>query len=53
MSRLPTRPVYPDGDKVSRARAVAIRYETGKVFHLRGASGIDALGFTIGASWRF
>jgi len=42
-TRLPARAVYPDKDKVSRARALAIRYEQGKVFHLRGAPGIDLL----------
>ena len=40
---LPAHPVYPDSDKVSRARAVAIRYEAGKIFHLRGAPGIEML----------
>jgi predicted phage terminase large subunit-like protein len=42
-SRLPTRPVYPDKDKVARSRALAIRYEQGKVFHVRGAPGLDDL----------
>jgi predicted phage terminase large subunit-like protein len=40
---LPARAVYPDRDKVTRARSLAARYEAGTVFHLRGASGIDAL----------
>ena len=40
-TRLPARAVYPDKDKVSRGRALAIRYEGGKVFHLRGAPGLD------------
>jgi len=39
-TRLPARAVYPDKDKVSRGRALAIRYEGGKVFHLRGAPGL-------------
>jgi hypothetical protein len=39
---LPASPVYPDKDKVTRARALAARYEAGKVFHLRGAPGLDA-----------
>jgi hypothetical protein len=42
-TRLPAHPCYPDSDKVSRARAVAIRYEAGKVYHLRGAPGIQML----------
>jgi phage terminase large subunit-like protein len=42
-TRLPAHPCYPDSDKVSRARAVAIRYEAGKVYHLQGAPGIDLL----------
>jgi phage terminase large subunit-like protein len=42
-TRLPAHPVYPDSDKVSRARAVAIRYEAGKVYHLRGAPGLQML----------
>jgi phage terminase large subunit-like protein len=37
---LPARPVYPDRDKVARARTLAARYEAGKVFHLRGAAGL-------------
>ena len=42
-TRLPAHACHPDSDKVSRARAVAIRYEAGKVFHVRGAPGIDLL----------
>lgn len=42
-SRLPARAVYPDRDKVTRARTLAARYEAGKVFHLRGAPGIGDL----------
>ena len=41
-TRLPAISVYPDKDKVTRARALAARYEAGKVFHLRGAPGLDA-----------
>lgn len=41
-TRLPAMPVYPDKDKVTRARALAARYEAGKVFHLRGAPGLAA-----------
>jgi predicted phage terminase large subunit-like protein len=40
---LPARAVRPDKDKVSRSRALAARYESGKVFHLNGAPGIDDL----------
>ena len=39
---LPARAVYPDRDKVTRARTLAARYEAGKVFHLRGAPGLAA-----------
>jgi predicted phage terminase large subunit-like protein len=39
----PARPVRPDKDKVTRARALAARYEAGKVFHLKGAPGIKDL----------
>jgi len=39
---LPARAVYPDHDKVTRARTLAARYEAGKVFHLRGAAGLAA-----------
>jgi predicted phage terminase large subunit-like protein len=38
---LPATKVYPDHDKVTRARAIAARYQAGKVFHLRGAPGIE------------
>lgn len=41
-TRLPAMSVYPDKDKVTRARALAARYEAGKVYHLRGAPGLDA-----------
>jgi predicted phage terminase large subunit-like protein len=34
--------VFPDRDKVTRARTLAARYESGTVFHLRGAPGLDA-----------
>jgi predicted phage terminase large subunit-like protein len=40
MTNLPARAVYPDKDKVARARSLAARYEAGKVFHLKGAPGI-------------
>lgn len=39
-TRLPAGPVYPDHDKVTRARTLAARYEAGKVFHLRSAPGL-------------
>jgi predicted phage terminase large subunit-like protein len=42
-TRLPARKVYPDKDKVTRARALSARYQEGKVFHLRGAPGIGEL----------
>jgi phage terminase large subunit-like protein len=42
-TRLPARAVYPDKDKVTRARGMAVRYEQGKVYHLRGGIGIDLL----------
>jgi predicted phage terminase large subunit-like protein len=42
-TRLPARAVYPDKDKVTRARGMAVRYEQGKVYHLRGGVGIDLL----------
>ncbi len=42
-TNLPARPVRPDKDKVTRARALAARYEAGKVFHLKGAPGIKDL----------
>jgi hypothetical protein len=38
-THLPAVGVRPDRDKVSRARALAARYEAGKVFHLRDAPG--------------
>ena len=41
-TRLPAQAVYPDTDKVTRARTLAARYEAGKVFHLRSAPGLDA-----------
>lgn len=41
-TRLPAMPVFPDKDKVTRARTLAARYEAGKVFHLRGAPGLAA-----------
>jgi predicted phage terminase large subunit-like protein len=52
-TRLPAREVHPDRDKVTRALAVAARYEAGKVYHLRGAPGIreleaELVGFPIG-----
>ena len=34
---LPVRPLQADTDKVSRARPVAARYETGSVYHPQGA----------------
>ncbi len=40
---LPARPVRPDRDKVTRSRALAARYEGGKVFHVSNAPGIDEL----------
>lgn len=40
-TRLPATAVYPDRDKVTRARALAARAEAGKVFYLRGAPGIE------------
>ena len=42
-TNLPARAVTPEHDKVTRARAVAARYESGKVFHLQGAPGIELL----------
>jgi predicted phage terminase large subunit-like protein len=42
-TRLPAREVHPDRDKVTRARSLAVLYEQGKVYHLRGAPGIDEL----------
>ena len=40
-TRLPAQAVWPDKDKVTRARTLAARYEAGKVFHLRSAPGLD------------
>jgi hypothetical protein len=40
---LPARAVRPDKDKVSRSRALAARYEAGKVFHVNNAPGISDL----------
>ena len=40
---LPARAITPDTDKVSRSRALAAQYESGKVFHLRGGPGIAEL----------
>jgi hypothetical protein len=37
---LPAVAIRPDRDKVTRARALAARYEAGKVFHLRSAPGL-------------
>jgi predicted phage terminase large subunit-like protein len=39
-TRLPASPVYPDSDKVSRARAIAARLEGYKVYFLRGGPGL-------------
>lgn len=39
-THLPAVPVRPERDKVTRARALAARYESGKVFHLRSAPGL-------------
>ena len=52
-TRLPAMAVFPDKDKVTRARTLAARYEAGKVFHLHGAPGLDdyemeAVGFPNG-----
>lgn len=40
-TRLPAVAVWPDKDKVTRARTLAARYEAGKVFHLRSATGLE------------
>lgn len=40
---LPARAVRPDKDKVTRSRALAARYESGKVFHVNNAPGISDL----------
>ena len=42
-TRLPARKVYPDRDKETRARALAARYEAGRVFHVQGAPGLAEL----------
>jgi hypothetical protein len=42
-TRLPARKVHPDRDKVTRSRTLAARMESGKVFFLEGAPGIDEL----------
>ena len=42
-TRLPASATHPDKDKVTRARALAARMEAGKVFFLRGATGIEML----------
>jgi predicted phage terminase large subunit-like protein len=42
-TNLPARPVRPDKDKVTRSRALAARYEAGKVFHVKNAPGIREL----------
>jgi hypothetical protein len=39
-TNLPAVAIRPDRDKVTRARALAARYEAGKVFHLRDAPGL-------------
>jgi len=39
-TRLPAIPVYPDADKVTRARTLAARFEGRKVFFLRGGPGL-------------
>jgi predicted phage terminase large subunit-like protein len=48
-TRLPASPVYPDKDKVTRARTLAARFEGHKVYFLRGGpgmgSGHTALGY--------
>jgi hypothetical protein len=41
-TNLPAVAIRPDRDKVTRARALAARYEAGKVFHLRSAPGLAA-----------
>ena len=42
-TNLPARPVRPDKDKVTRSRALAARYEAGKVFHVKNAPGVREL----------
>jgi hypothetical protein len=39
-THLPAHAVHPDRDKVTRARALAARYEARMVFHLRSAPGL-------------
>jgi len=39
-TRLPASPVYPDTDKVTRARTLAARFEGHKVHFLRGGPGL-------------
>jgi hypothetical protein len=39
-TNLPAVAIRPDRDKVTRARALAARYEAGKVFHVRSAPGL-------------
>lgn len=41
-TRLPASAVWPDRDKVTRARALAARMEAGKVFLLRGGPGLGS-----------
>ena len=40
LTYLPAKAVHPDRDKVTRARALAARYEAGKVYHVRSAPGL-------------
>jgi hypothetical protein len=39
-TNLPAVAVHPDRDKVTRVRALAARYESGKVYHVRSAPGL-------------
>jgi len=48
-TNLPARPVRPDKDKVTRSRALAARYEAGKVYHLKNGPGIRELEAEMGA----
>jgi predicted phage terminase large subunit-like protein len=48
-TNLPARPVRPDKDKVTRSRALAARYEAGKVYHLKNGLGIRELEAEMGA----
>jgi predicted phage terminase large subunit-like protein len=41
-TRLPASPVYPDTDKVTRARTLAARFEGHKVHFLRGGPGLGS-----------